>query len=99
VAGNVRREMNACPAMYHSKEHDVDSSHRLSALLRDLGMSGTQVIAALRNELGIALASVLATGDTSAAIKHLRSDPHLRIASKPIRADELSTRLRELLVD
>jgi hypothetical protein len=39
AAAKKRREMNAFPAMYRSKEHDVDSSHRLSALLKHLGMS------------------------------------------------------------
>ena len=32
VAGNRRREMTAYPAMYRSRELDVGSSHRLSAL-------------------------------------------------------------------
>ena len=40
--------MNAYPAMYHSKEHEVDSSHRLSALLRHLGMSADIVEASIR---------------------------------------------------
>jgi len=61
------------------------------------GETGSQVIAALRDELGSALPSVLTTGDTSSAIKHLPCDPHLRITSKPIRAEELLTLLRELL--
>jgi len=50
VAGNTRREMNESPAMYRSKEHDVDSSHRLSALLKHLGMSDDIVEASVRHD-------------------------------------------------
>ena len=48
VAGNRRREMTAYPAMYRSRELDVGSSHRLSALLRHLGMSADMVEASIR---------------------------------------------------
>ncbi|MGO9594443.1 MAG: PAS domain S-box protein [Steroidobacteraceae bacterium] len=61
------------------------------------GETGTQVIAALREALGISLKAVLTTGDTSSAIKELPRDPYLRVASKPIEADELLTLLRALL--
>ena len=59
--------------------------------------TGTEVIAALREALGFPLKAVLMTGDTSSAIKELPRDPNLRMASKPIRADELLTLLRTLL--
>jgi two-component system, sensor histidine kinase len=59
--------------------------------------TGTQVISALRAILGISLNAVLTTGDTSSAIQDLPRDPHLRIASKPIQADELLTLLKSLL--
>lgn len=61
------------------------------------GELGTQVIAALRANVAADLRSVLITGDTSAAIKKLQDDPHLRIASKPINAEELLSMLEELL--
>jgi CheY-like chemotaxis protein len=61
------------------------------------GVTGTHVINALRNVLGQSLPVVLATGDTSSAIKHLPRDPHLRITSKPIKAEELLTILPALL--
>ena len=61
------------------------------------GETGTQVIATLREILGISLRAVLTTGDTSSAIKQLPRDPHLRITSKPIKAEELLTLLRALL--
>jgi hypothetical protein len=55
------------------------------------------VIAALREALGNSLKAVIVTGDTSSVVKQLPRDPSLRIASKPIRADELLTLLRALL--
>lgn len=66
------------------------------------GELGTEVIATLRRRWGTNLKAVLITGDTSAGIKALSGDPHsgdphLRIASKPVDADELLTLLRELL--
>lgn len=61
------------------------------------GELGTQVIGALRAKVAADLRSVLITGDTSTAVKQLRDDPHLRIASKPINAEELLSMLEELL--
>jgi two-component system CheB/CheR fusion protein len=61
------------------------------------GETGTQVIAAIREALQEPLKAVLLTGDTSNAIKELPRDPSLRIASKPIRAEELLTIIRGLL--
>lgn len=62
------------------------------------GQTGTQAIAALRGALGIPLKAVLITGDTSSAIRDLPSDPLMRVASKPVKAEELLTLLRVLLV-
>jgi PAS domain S-box-containing protein len=61
------------------------------------GEKGTQVIAALRERLGASLKAVLITGDTSSAIKGLPRDPHLRVTSKPVKAEELLALLMELL--
>lgn len=61
------------------------------------GETGTQVVAAIREFLAVPVKSVITTGDTSTAIKELPRDPLLRIASKPIRAEELLTLLRALL--
>lgn len=61
------------------------------------GETGTQVIATLREMLGMSLKAVLITGDTSTAVKQLPRDPYLRIASKPVKAEELLTLLRALL--
>jgi two-component system, sensor histidine kinase len=64
--------------------------------LRD-GETGIQVIAALRDALNCHLKAVLITGDTSTAMKELPRDPHVRMASKPIRAEELLAIMRALL--
>ncbi|MBS0389123.1 MAG: response regulator [Proteobacteria bacterium] len=61
------------------------------------GETGTQVIAALRAALAHRLKAVLITGDTSSAVKELPRDPLLRVASKPIEADELLAMFQELL--
>jgi two-component system, sensor histidine kinase len=59
--------------------------------------TGIQVIAALRETLGFPLKAVLMTGDTSSAVQELPRDSYLRVASKPIKAEELLTLLRALL--
>ena len=61
------------------------------------GETGIQVIAAVRDTLKAPVKSVLITGDTSSAIKDLPRDPYFRVASKPIKAEELLTLLRGLL--
>ena len=63
------------------------------------GELGTQVIAALSQALGHPLKAVLVTGDTSSVVKHLESDPHLRITSKPVNAEALLNVLIALLAD
>ena len=78
------------------------SSHPdLDLLVTDYHLSnaetGTQVIAALREDLGKPLKAVLITGDTSSAVKELERDQHLRLARKPIHAEELLTLLKSLL--
>jgi signal transduction histidine kinase len=76
---------------------------RLDLLITDYhlgeGETGLQIIAALRELLGLPLKAVLVTGDTSSAIRGLPLDPCLRITSKPVLADELLTLLRELLAN
>jgi hypothetical protein len=61
------------------------------------GETGTQIIAELRGVVGSELRAVLITGDTSSAVRDLRRDHRLRVASKPINADELLTMLKALL--
>ena len=61
------------------------------------GETGTQVISALRAALARPLKAVLMTGDTSSAVSDLPRDPLLRVASKPIRADDLLDMLQALM--
>jgi PAS domain S-box-containing protein len=61
------------------------------------GETGTQVISRLREQLGKPLKAVLITGDTSSAVKELQRDERLRLASKPIHAEELLSLLKSLL--
>jgi len=59
--------------------------------------TGIHIIGAVRETLGVTVPAILATGDTSAAIKHLSHDDSLRITSKPIQAEELLALLAEML--
>jgi CheY-like chemotaxis protein len=59
--------------------------------------TGVQVIAALRKQLGETLPAILITGDTSSAMREIRGDNSLRMASKPINPDELLQLLSELI--
>jgi PAS domain S-box-containing protein len=61
------------------------------------GELGTEIIAAVRARVRPDLRAVLLTGDTSQVVKELRCDPHLRILSKPVDAQELLQVLRELI--
>lgn len=64
--------------------------------LRD-GETGSEVITALRGAQNRVLRAVLITGDTSAAVKEMARDDLLRIASKPIKAEELLRMVDDLL--
>ena len=79
----------------------VGEGHGIDLLVTDYhlrdGELGTQVIAALRESLALPVKAVLMTGDTSTAVAQLPRDPYLRVASKPIKADELLALLRALL--
>jgi hypothetical protein len=66
----------------------LDSSHDADCHLSN-GEKGTQVITALRNTLGQHFRAVLITGDTSSAVQELQQDERLRLARKPIHAEEL----------
>ena len=61
------------------------------------GETGIEVIAALREILGISLRALLTTGDTSTEIQQLPQDPYSRFTSKPIKVEDLLTLLRGLL--
>jgi signal transduction histidine kinase len=60
------------------------------------GNTGTDVIAAIRTALNRQLRAVLMTGDTSSAIAELPPDPLMRVASKPVNAEQLLSLLNSL---
>jgi PAS domain S-box-containing protein len=61
------------------------------------GETGTQVITELRAILQRPVSAVLMTGDTSTAMREVPLDLNVRVASKPIKAEELLGLLKELL--
>ena len=61
------------------------------------GETGIEVIAAARAVAGEHLGAVLISGDTSSTLRDVKPTGRLRIASKPIQADELLSILSELL--
>jgi PAS domain S-box-containing protein len=79
----------------------VRDGHGIDVLICDYhlsdGITGSEVIAALRQVLGPNLRALISTGDTSSAIRQLPRDPYLRITSKPIQAEALLQLLRSLI--
>ncbi len=61
------------------------------------GETGTQAIRAVRAATARPVKAILITGDAPAAARDATRDPDLRIASKPVRAEELLGLLRLLL--
>ena len=61
------------------------------------GETGIDVIAAARDVAGEQLGAVLVSGDTSSTLRDVKATDRLRIASKPIRADELLSIITELI--
>ena len=85
-----------------AEAHERIREHpRIDLLITDYhlsgGETGTQVISSLREVVGADLKAVLITGDTSSAVRELQRDSRLRLASKPINADELLRMLKALL--
>jgi signal transduction histidine kinase/CheY-like chemotaxis protein len=93
-------DVAAVASVAEALEH-VRHDPRVDLLVTDYhlgdGETGTQVIAGVREALGRPLKAVLMTGDTSSAMRTLAPDPLMRIASKPINAEELLNLLRTLL--
>jgi PAS domain S-box-containing protein len=59
--------------------------------------TGLNVIASVREQLRRNIPAILVTGDTSTAMRKISGDRQLRLASKPIDAEELLTLMDELL--
>jgi two-component system, sensor histidine kinase len=92
--------VTAVESLAEALQHVREKSH-VDMLVTDYhlndGELGTEVINALRAASPLPLKAVIMTGDTSTAVADLPRDPYLRVASKPIIADELLTLLRALL--
>jgi signal transduction histidine kinase len=77
------------------------ASERFDLLITDYhlqrGETGLDLIATMREACGYSLKCVLITGDTSSAVKNMPHDPLVKLASKPIEADELLMLLRALV--
>lgn len=83
-------------ALQRGREHpDIDLLVSDYHLKED--QTGLNVIDGIRNQLARNVPAILVTGDTSSAIRKLPSDQQLRLASKPIDADELLSLIDELL--
>lgn len=83
-------------ALQRGREHpDIDLLVSDYHLKED--QTGLNVIAGIREQLARDIPAILVTGDTSSAIRKLPSDRQLRLASKPIDAEELLTLMDELL--
>lgn len=83
-------------ALQRGREHpDLDLLVSDYHLKED--QTGLNVIAGIREHLGRNIPAVLVTGDTSTAMRKLPGDRQLRLASKPIDAEELLTLIDELL--
>jgi PAS domain S-box-containing protein len=61
------------------------------------GRTGLDVIAAAREIVGEHMKAIMVTGDTSSTVRDLTQDPRIRLASKPVQADQLLDSVRELL--
>ncbi len=79
----------------------VAAQPRIDLLVTDYhlqdGKTGADVIVAVRAALGCQLRAVLITGDTSSAVAGLTRDHLMRVASKPVNAEQLLGLLRALL--
>lgn len=83
-------------ALQLAREHpDIDLLVSDYHLKED--QTGLNVIASVREQLSRNVPAILVTGDTSTAMRKISGDRQLRLASKPIDAEELLTLMDELL--
>jgi two-component system, sensor histidine kinase len=90
-----------CAASLAEANEALREDPRIDLVIADYhlkkGETGIEVIAAARNVAGEHLGAVLVSGDTSSTLRDVKATERLRIASKPIRADELLSLITELL--
>ena len=89
-----------CAASLTEANEALRKDPRIDLVIADYhlqkGETGIQVIAAARAIAGERLGAVLVSGDTSSTLRDKATD-RLRIASKPIQADELLSMIAELV--
>ena len=90
-----------CAASLAEVNQALQENPRIDLVIADYhlqkGETGIEVIAAARAIAGEHVGAVLVSGDTSSTLRDVKSTDQLRIASKPIRADELLSIMAELL--
>lgn len=90
-----------CAASLQEARQALRESPRIDLVIADYhlqrGETGIDVIAAARKVAGEHLGAVLVSGDSPSALHDVEVTNRLRIAGKPIRANELLTVVRELL--
>ncbi len=90
-----------CAASLEEVSQALRQKPRIDLVIADYhlqkGETGIEVIAAARAVAGERLGAVLVSGDTSSTLRDVKATDRLRIASKPIRADELLSIVAELL--
>lgn len=92
VVGATNRD----EALQLSRDHpDIDLLVSDYHLKED--QTGLNVIGAVREQLARNIPAILVTGDTSSAMRKLPNDRRLRLASKPVDAEELLTLIDDLL--
>jgi len=90
-----------CAASLGETEQVLRENPQLDLIIADYHLQGNEtgvdVIAAARAIAGESLGAVLVSGDTSSRLRDVKAGDRLRIASKPIRAEELLSIIAELL--
>jgi len=90
-----------CAASLAEANEALRNDPRIDLVIADYhlqkGETGIEVIAAARAVAGERLGAVLVSGDTSSTLRDVKATDRLRIASKPIKADELLSMITELL--
>jgi two-component system, sensor histidine kinase len=75
--------------------------HDIELLITDFhlgdGETGAAVIEEVRQTIGRKLGAIMVSGDTSAAVRDAVADGRVRVASKPVNADELLALIDSLL--
>ena len=90
-----------CAASLAEAKQALREDPRIDVVIADYhlqkGETGIDVITAARDAAGETLGAVLVSGDTSSTLRDVKATERLRIASKPIEADELLSIITELL--